>query len=98
VSAFTVFELLIKPFLYKMMGHDFTPPGIMLPLPRTVSRKDTERMSWIPVKIAHDGKLQAVDYHGSAHIDALCHADGLIGMDIGVAEIQKDTVVHTRLI
>jgi len=98
VSAFTVFEVLIKPFLYKMMGHDFAPPGIMLPLAGTVTRKDTERMSWIPVKIAHDGKLHAVDYHGSAHIDALCHADGLIGMDIGVAEIQKDTVVYTRLI
>ena len=44
------------------------------------------------------GTLKHVEYHGSAHIDALCGADGLVSMGVGVAEIPKDTVVRVRLI
>jgi molybdopterin molybdotransferase len=98
VSTFVVFELLVKPFLYKLMGHDYSPPNIRMLLDETLSRKDTERRGWMPVKITGTGKLRKVEYHDSGHINALCGADGLVCMEIGVAEIRENTVVQVRLI
>ena len=98
VSTFAVFELLVKPFLYKLMGHDYAPPNIQMPLDETIRRKDTQRRGWTPVKITDAGTLRKVEYHDSGHINALCGADGLVCMDVGVAEIPKGTIVQVRLI
>jgi molybdopterin molybdotransferase len=98
VSTFVVFELLVKPFLYKLMGHDYAPPNVKMPLDETISRKNTERQGWIPVTITNNGTLKKVEYHDSGHINALCEANGLICMDVGVAEIPKGTIVQIRLI
>jgi len=98
VSTFVVFELLVKPFLYKLMGHDYAPQNIRMPLDETIRRKDTQRRGWTPVIITEVGTLRKVEYHDSGHINALCGADGLVCMDIGVAEIPKGTIVQIRLI
>jgi molybdopterin molybdotransferase len=98
VSTFVVFELLVKPFLYKLLGHDYAPPNIRMPLDESINRKDTERRGWMPVKITDAGKLRKVEYHDSGHINALCGADGLVCMEVGVAEIREDTIVQVRLI
>ena len=98
VSTFVVFELLVKPFLYKLMGHDYAPPNVQMPLDETIGRKDTERRGWTPVTITDAGTLRKVEYHDSGHINALCGADGLVCMDVGVAEIPKGTIVQIRLI
>ena len=98
VSTFAVFELLVKPLLYKLMGHDYAPPNVQLPVAETIRRKDTERRGWTPVTITDAGTLKKVEYHDSGHINALCGADGLVCMDVGVAEIPKGTIVQIRLI
>ena len=98
VSAFVVFELLVKPFLFKLMGHDYAPPNVKMPLDETISRKNTERQRWMPINITDAGTLKKVEYHDSGHIYALCGADGLVCMDVGVAEIPKGTAVQVRLI
>lgn len=98
VSAFVAFELLIKPFLYKLMKHDYIPANIQMKLGETIRRKETERLGWIPVKITDSGELMRIEYHGSAHINALSDANGLVSMNVGVAEIPKGTFVPIRLI
>jgi len=98
VSTFVQFELLVKPFLCKLMGHAYAPPNIKMPLGESIIREDTERQSWIPVVITDTGMLKPVEYHGSAHINALCLADGLVSIGVGVAEIEKGTIVPVRLI
>ncbi len=97
-AGFVIFELLVKPFLYKMMGHDYNPSCIPVAVTESVRRKKTERQSWIPVAITEAGTAKPVEYHGSAHINALCEADGLISIDIGVAEIERGTTVSVRII
>ena len=97
VSTFIVFELLAKPFLRKLMGHNYAPIDVRMRLEESVSRKDTDRQSWIPVKITSRETVKPVEYHGSAHILALCQADGLINMGIGVSRIEKATPVSVRL-
>ena len=98
VSTFVQFELLVKPFLCKLMGHDYAPPAIGIPLGESIRRKKTERQSWIPVAITDTGTLKPVEYHGSAHINALCIADGVVSIGVGVGEIEKGTIVPVRLI
>lgn len=96
VATFTQFELLVKPFLYKLMGLDFRPPNLLLPLAQAVTRKRAERESWIPVRITGDGKVEPCQFHGSAHVDALCGADGLTSIPDGVATLEAGTLVTVR--
>jgi len=98
VSTFVIFELFVKPFLFKMMGHDFRPRTIEARLEQTMSRRKTERMSWIPVALTEAGGVLPVEYHGSAHVHALCLADGLIAMPVGVGELKEGSHVHVRQI
>ena len=98
VSTFILFELLVKPFLFKMMGHNFEPVISYGQLEKTIARKKTERDSWLPVSFAKNGKVRKIEYHGSAHINALCKADGLLCIPAGVAEIKEGTTVAVRQI
>ncbi|MHC5074115.1 MAG: molybdopterin molybdotransferase MoeA, partial [Planctomycetota bacterium] len=78
VSTLVIFEIMVKPFLYKMMGHDFKPVIIQKKLSQTISRTRIERKSCIPVKFAENDKIKPIEYHGSAHIKAMCDADGIV--------------------
>lgn len=98
VSTFTIFELLVRPFLYQLMGYDYSPVSVRMRLDESVARKDTERQSWIPVQQTGQDAVKPVKYHGSAHILALCRADGLICMDVGIAHVEKGSPVRVRLI
>ncbi|MBN1675849.1 MAG: molybdopterin molybdotransferase MoeA [Kiritimatiellae bacterium] len=97
VSTFVLFEILVKPFLFAMMGHDYRPMTVRLPLAEPVRRKKTERASWIPV-VVRDSRVSPVGYHGSAHVHALCRADGLICIPLGVAELPEGSPVDVRQI
>ena len=98
VSTFVVFELLAKPFLYKLMGHEYSPVEVEVRLAEAVVRRDMERQSWVPVKLTSATTAAPLEYHGSGHILALCEADGLIAMDIGVTRIEKGMPVCMRLL
>jgi len=98
VSTFVVFELLVKPFLCKLMGNELRPVEVRMRIDEDIARKDTDRQSWMPVKLTGDAAVRPVAYHGSAHVPALCDADGLIAMDIGVAKIERGTSVRVRLL
>jgi molybdopterin molybdotransferase len=97
VSSFVQTELLVKRLCYHLMGCHHTPPGIRMPLGRDYVRKRTERKSFIPVSIS-DGKVWPVDYHGSAHIQALHHTHGIIDMDSGIQQISEGELADVRLI
>lgn len=98
MSTFVQFEILIKPFLYKLMGHEYKYPNIQMPLAELIERKNTDRQVWFPVAITDAGTVRLIEYHGSAHISSLCDADGLIRVDVGVARLEKGTLVQVRLI
>jgi len=98
VSTFVVFEILIKPFLYKMMGHDFRPASIRAPLAKTISLRRTDRDTFMPVTLTDNGTVAPMDYHGSADISAMCGADGLIRIPAGINELCEGTLVHIRTI
>jgi molybdopterin molybdotransferase len=98
VSTFVVFELLVKPFLYRLMGHEHTPVCVQMRLDETIARNDTERQYWIPVRITSPEAVRPVPYHGSPHLSALDETDGLVPMEIGVASLRQGTPVPVRLL
>jgi len=93
-----MFELFVRPFLFKMMGHDFEPVVSQRQLKGTITRKNVERDSWLPVAFTGNSGVVKVEYHGSAHINALCKADGLLCIPAGVAEVKEGTTVAVRQI
>ena len=98
MSTFVQFEILIKPFLYKLMGRQHRHENVRMPLDEAIKRKKTVRQVWLPVAMTEAGTVKLIEYHGSAHISSLCSADGLISVDVGVPQVEKGAIVPVRLI
>lgn len=96
VSTFVQCEILVKPFLYALMGHRYQAPYSWLPLAETFKRGRADREAWIPVSIDEADTVHTGAYHGSAHINALSEADGFITVPAGTTVIEKGTLVRVR--
>lgn len=96
VSSFVQFELLVKQLIFKMMGHDYKPAMIKLPLAKDFSRRKAERKSFIPVNITDEGEIIPLEYHGSAHIHAYEGAAGIMAVEIGETQIAAGTLKDVR--
>ncbi len=79
-------------------GHDYKPLIVQVPLHESFVNKKAKRQTWLPVVITEKGTVKPVEYHGSAHINSLCGADGLVSLDIGATEVAKGASVAVRLI
>ncbi|MFO7977738.1 MAG: molybdopterin molybdotransferase MoeA [Bacteroidales bacterium] len=96
VSSFINFEVFAKPLLYKMMGHDYKAHDLVLPMGIDFSRKKADRMEWLPVNYRAETGVIPVEYHGSAHLHAICLAQGIMAIPRGISEIKKGAPVHVR--
>ena len=94
ISTFVVSEILVKPFLFALMGHAHQGYKACLPLAEAYTRKRGDRQTWVPVEITPENTVRPTTYHGSAHISALGHACGFIVIPRGVTEIPRDTPVQ----
>jgi molybdopterin molybdotransferase len=97
VSTFVVFELLVRPFCYRLMGCSCSGLTVTAQLAGTVKRRKSSRLAHFPVQLDADGKVRPVEYHGSAHIHAYAMADGFISMPVGVSEIAEGSHVRVTL-
>ena len=82
VSTFVIFEVFVKPILFRMMGRAFEPLTVAGTLTRALLRRRTGRAAFVPVRIAGE-RVERPEYHGSAHIQALAGANGLIYIPAG---------------
>ncbi|MBN1141223.1 MAG: molybdopterin molybdotransferase MoeA [Deltaproteobacteria bacterium] len=96
VSAFLQFEILVKPFLYKLMGHDLRILHTTAVLEQDVSVRPSDRESWIPVSLVSGNRAMPLTYHGSAHINAMAEADGFIVIPVGSTGLSRGTTVRVR--
>ncbi len=97
VSAFVIFEMLVKPFLRKMMGDCTLQEDLLLPMGIDYTRIKSIRKSLIPVKIVQ-GEVFPLEYHGSAHINAYTMANAVCMMEIGETSLEKGRIVNVRQI
>jgi molybdopterin molybdotransferase len=96
VSTFILFEVLVKPLLYKMCGHDYQPELITAEMAETIKRKKTERVEFKPVKLI-DGKVYNTSkYHGSGMLNVFTEANALIRIEEGVDKVPEGEIVCAR--
>lgn len=96
VSAFIQFELLVKPLIFKLMGRIKELSDLILIMGSDYRRKKTDRKAIVPVLIDNEGFVHAVEFHGSAHINSLAGADGLMFVEKGRNEVLKGEKVNVR--
>jgi len=95
VSTFIIFEVFVKPYLFRRMGLDWTPRAWRGTLAVALRRSAADRTEFLPVRV-RDGAVEPVRYHGSAHLNALAEADGLVRLEIGVREVPQGAQVDVR--
>jgi len=98
VSVFVQFEVIIKPFLMKMMGASYELRKLSVVLAEEIKRKKADRKEFLPVVISQNGGCSMPTYKGSAHIHAYSKATGIIAMPIGVDRLNKGTIVEMILL
>ena len=98
VSSFVVFEVLVKPFLQKLMGSIELQNNLLLPIGVNFKRSKADRLLWVTSKINSKGEVVPVEYHGSAHVSSICDADVIFPVNIDVFEIKKGDIVNVRQI
>jgi molybdopterin molybdotransferase len=95
VSTFVIFELFVKPFLYRRMGIEWQPPSLIAECARPFTRRTADRTEFLPVRM-RGTMVTPIPYHGSSHLDALGEADGLMRVPRGTFELSKGSKVHVR--
>jgi len=95
VSSFTIFEVIVKPMLWKMMGVAEPVRYLRLPMGVNYRRKRTNRLQWLPVEI-RDGRVYPLEYHGSAHIFSLATAHALVAIPLGITNINAGDLIDVR--
>ncbi|VAX25536.1 Molybdopterin molybdenumtransferase [hydrothermal vent metagenome] len=90
VSGMVIFELFIKPAIKKRQGLIVTEnQRVTATLSEDFKRKKGAREEYIPVKLKWEGNgytAERLDYHGSAHIHAMTHANALLKIPIDTTE------------
>lgn len=98
VSSFMLFELLVKPFIYKLQGYNYKEKILKFKLAKEFQRKRTERKEFVPITIDKENNVKVIEYHGSAHINSLIGADGVMEIEIGKSKLNARELVNIRLI
>ncbi|MEA1887848.1 MAG: gephyrin-like molybdotransferase Glp [Bacteroidota bacterium] len=98
VSSFIQFELFVRPLINRSMGSMIKEGQRKHKLGKDYFRKRAGRMSWVPVILNNDETVTPVEYHGSAHINALPGAYGIMKVPVGIKEIKKGEIVDVRQI
>jgi molybdopterin molybdotransferase len=95
VSAFVQFEIIIKPFLLKMMGIESEMDKIKMVMGEAFSLKVLSLRYFVPVKFV-DGLVFPLEYHGSGHLASYVEADGILEIPEQTSLIKKDDLVYVR--
>ncbi len=85
VSVFVGFHLVVRRIAGRLTGQPAPPAAVTLPVRTEYRRRKTSRREFIPAALGADGCVAPVAYHGSAHLLALCQANGLMDVPLGVA-------------
>lgn len=88
VSVFATFHLFVLRAAARLRGSAAAmPQEIALPLGSAFRRGRAERTELVPCRVASDGSLAQIPFHGSAHLAALSQADGFFVVPQGIAEL-----------
>lgn len=98
VSTYAVFELMVKPFIYRRMGHDWQPLLVEAHLSQDLQRRNTSRQASLPVRFLSPDLVEPIEYHGSAHINAMTKGHGIVCIPRGSSGFKKGERLRVRLL
>jgi len=96
VSSFVQFEVLVRPFIYSLMGKNGVESFLHLPLDEDYIRKKGDQLIFVPVTLTCQGTVCPLEYHGSAHIHAYINARGIMEIPKGISIIKKGETACVR--
>jgi len=104
VSVLVIFELFVVPALDKIVGRQTKSKFKHMKLLKDFLRRDTKREQYYPVKIKLEKPaterrgflVVPLEFHGSAHMQALTEADGIMQIKSGIKSLKKGTMVNVR--
>jgi molybdopterin molybdotransferase len=97
VSAFVIFEVFARPLLARLLGLRYAPRTVRARLAESFRRRDAERVELRPVRLER-GEVRALEFHGSAHLNALSGADALLRLEAGVSSLEEGSWTDVRLL
>ena len=95
VSVLVVFELFVRPFIDKQVNHPAKNIFSGYKLLSDFKRKSVKREQYYPVVINNNG-VSPIEFHGSAHMQALTIASGIMRVPSGKTFIKKGSQVDAR--
>lgn len=98
VSTYVIFELMLRPFLARLMGHALQPRWVEAELGEDIRRRNTKRQAALPVRFHGNATVRQIEYHGSGHIAAMTVAEGLVFLPVGCGELRQGSRVPVRLL
>ena len=98
VSVYMMFHLFVLRAACLITGGKFKLRSISLLLEKDYKRRGTERISFVPAQLTCNGTVEAVEYHGSAHLSSLLNSDGFFVVPESVSQLSiGDNVDFTIL-
>jgi molybdopterin molybdotransferase len=95
VSTLVQFEVIIKPFLLKLMGASRLDDRIKIEMGEGLRLKSLPLRFFVPVKI-ESGLAYPLEYHGSGHLASYSQADGILEIPENTSQIKKKELVYVR--
>ncbi len=97
VSTFVNFEILAKAVLALLRGLPPEVPVIRARLAEEVSRRDAERVEFLPARLS-GGEIRALRYSGSSMLSVLAEANALLRLEIGQKTLERGSELDARLL
>lgn len=96
VSSFVQFDFYVKPFIYQLMNYSYERVTKTAVLNGKLKRRRADRLKLIPAFWNEKNQVKLIEFHGSAHINALSLANCLIEFPLDVFEINEgeDVRIH----
>ncbi len=87
VSVFSGFHLIVLRAVRLLSGAAPGGKSFRIALAADYQRRRAHRAAFVPVRVNGDGCAEPIEYHGSAHLMALCEADGFLLIPLGAVRI-----------
>ncbi len=98
VSTFVNFELMAKAVLALLRGLPPEVPVVRARLAVEVSRRDAERVEFLPARLDSGGEIRALRYSGSSMLGVLAEANALLRLEIGQKILERGAQIDARLL
>jgi molybdopterin molybdotransferase len=95
VSVLVIFELFVVPFIDRLVNRATKNKFSKYKLLSDFKRRSAKREQYFPV-IFKKGGAAPIVFHGSAHMQALTQADGIMLVPSGKTFIKKGSMVYAR--